>query len=119
MQSIYRPGLFADQVIVVSGGGTGIGRATSRELAALGAHVVLCSRSPEHLEPARAEIEAAGGVATALTCNIRRGRKDAPQEAVLQREFGEFRAAARNGGAVDRTHSEGAQMREQTPVSGA
>ena len=71
MQSIYRPGLFADQVIVVSGGGTGIGRATSRELAALGAHVVLCSRSPEHLEPARAEIEAAGGAATALTCNIR------------------------------------------------
>ena len=57
--------------------------------------------------------------AKALTCNIRRGRKDAPQEAVLQREFGEFRAAARNGGAVDRTHSEGAQMREQTPVSGA
>jgi citronellol/citronellal dehydrogenase len=71
MQSIYRPGLFADHVIVVSGGGTGIGRATARELAALGAHVVLCSRSPEHLEPARAEIEAAGGAATALTCNIR------------------------------------------------
>ena len=27
MQSIYRPGVFADQVIVVSGGGTGIGAA--------------------------------------------------------------------------------------------
>src|SRR5690242_10896882 len=71
MQSIFRPGLFADQVIVVSGGGTGIGRATARELAALGAHVVICSRSPEHLEPTRAKIEAAGGVVTALTCNIR------------------------------------------------
>jgi citronellol/citronellal dehydrogenase len=71
MQSIFRPGLFADQVIVVSGGGTGIGRATARELAALGAHVVICSRSPEHLEPTRAEIEAAGGAVTALTCNIR------------------------------------------------
>ena len=71
MQSIFRPGLFADQVIVVSGGGTGIGRATARELAALGAHVVICSRSPEHLEPTRAEIAAAGGAVTALTCNIR------------------------------------------------
>ena len=71
IQSIFRPELFADQVIVISGGGTGIGRATARELAALGAHVVICSRSSEHLEPTRAEIEAAGGAVTAQVCNIR------------------------------------------------
>src|SRR5262249_43015603 len=57
--------------MVVSGGGTGIGRAIARELAALGATVVLCSRSVEHLSPTRDEIVANGGTATALACNIR------------------------------------------------
>lgn len=71
MPSIFRDGLFADRTIVVSGGGTGIGRAIARELAALGAHVVICSRMMEHLEPARAEIAAAGGAVTAIACNIR------------------------------------------------
>src|SRR5690348_7372625 len=71
MQSIFRDSLFADRTIVVSGGGTGIGRATARELAALGAHVVICSRSADHLEPTRAAIAAAGGAVTALACNIR------------------------------------------------
>jgi citronellol/citronellal dehydrogenase len=71
MASIFRDGLFDGNVIVVSGGGTGIGRAIARELASLGATVVICSRSVEHLEPTRAEIEAAGGKVTALACNIR------------------------------------------------
>ena len=69
--SVFQPGLFDGKTIVVSGGGTGIGRAIARELASLGATVVICSRSMEHLEPTRAEIVAAGGSATALTCNIR------------------------------------------------
>src|SRR5262249_56534584 len=71
MTSIFRDRLFDDKVIVVSGGGTGIGRAIARELATLGATVVICSRSVEHLEPTRAEIASAGGNVTALACNIR------------------------------------------------
>ncbi|HZC77683.1 MAG TPA: SDR family NAD(P)-dependent oxidoreductase, partial [Ktedonobacterales bacterium] len=69
IHSIYRDGLFDGQTVVVSGGGTGIGRATARELAALGAHVVICSRALEHLEPTRDEIAQAGGKVTALQCN--------------------------------------------------
>lgn len=71
VDSIFRADLFLDKTIVISGGGTGIGRAIARELAALGATVVICSRSTERLEPTRAEIEEAGGRAIALTCNIR------------------------------------------------
>jgi citronellol/citronellal dehydrogenase len=71
LHSIFRDGLFAGKTVVVSGGGTGIGRAIARELAALGATVVLCSRSVEHLGPTRDEIVANGGTATALACNIR------------------------------------------------
>jgi citronellol/citronellal dehydrogenase len=69
--SIFREGLFAGQSIIVSGGGTGIGRATARELAALGATVIICSRAREHLEPTREEILAAGGRAEVMPCNIR------------------------------------------------
>ena len=39
--SIYAPELFRDQVVIVTGGGSGIGRCTAHELAFLGAHVVL------------------------------------------------------------------------------
>lgn len=70
-ESVFRAGLFHGKTAVVSGGGTGIGRAIAREIASLGATVVICSRSAEHLEPARAEIEASGGHALAMTCNIR------------------------------------------------
>ena len=70
-RSVFREDLFAGHVFVVSGGGTGIGRAIARELAALGATVVLCSRSPEHLIPTRDEIISAGGKTDALACNIR------------------------------------------------
>ena len=98
MQSIYRPRLFADQVIVVSGGGTGIGRATARELAALGAHVVICSRSQEHLEPTRAEIEAAGGAVTALVCNIRDPESVETLFATVEERLGRAHGLVNNAG---------------------
>ena len=44
---IFVPSLLRDQVCVVSGAGTGLGRATALELASLGATVVACGRRPE------------------------------------------------------------------------
>jgi citronellol/citronellal dehydrogenase len=44
---IFRPDLLAGQVALVSGGGSGIGRATALELSALGAQVVICGRREE------------------------------------------------------------------------
>lgn len=70
-RGLFAPDLFTGQNIVISGGGTGIGRAVARELASLGAVVILCSRHVEHLEPTVAEIVAAGGHAEALPCNVR------------------------------------------------
>jgi citronellol/citronellal dehydrogenase len=62
--SIFRPDLFAGRVAVVTGGGSGIGRCTAHELAALGARVALVGRKPDKLDAVRAEIEAAGGGAS-------------------------------------------------------
>lgn len=49
-QSIFRPDAFANKVIIVTGGGSGIGRCTAHELAALGAQVVITGRKIEKLE---------------------------------------------------------------------
>ncbi|MDN5691571.1 MAG: SDR family NAD(P)-dependent oxidoreductase, partial [Acinetobacter sp.] len=48
--SIFRSDAFQDQVIIVTGGGSGIGRCTAHELAALGAQVVITGRKIEKLE---------------------------------------------------------------------
>ena len=69
--SIYKPDLFANQTIIVTGGGSGIGRCTAHELAALGAHVVLLGRSVEKLEAVQAEIEQDGGEASWHSLDLR------------------------------------------------
>jgi citronellol/citronellal dehydrogenase len=58
-------------VCVVSGAGTGLGRAIALELATLGATVVGCGRRPEPLEEVVQEIGQAGGVAEAEPMDIR------------------------------------------------
>ena len=71
MASIFRPGLLDGQVALVTGGGTGIGLGISQLLAELGAHVVMASRKPAHLEAARADIESRGGKVTAVQLDVR------------------------------------------------
>ena len=70
-RSVFRDGLFAGQVVIVTGAGSGIGRCTAHELAALGAKVVLVGRKADKLEAVRCEIEAAGGDASTQSNDIR------------------------------------------------
>jgi len=70
-QSIFSPQLFDQKVIIVTGGGSGIGRCTAHELAALGAHVVLLGRQAAKLEAVATEIAQAGGQASFKACDIR------------------------------------------------
>jgi NAD(P)-dependent dehydrogenase (short-subunit alcohol dehydrogenase family) len=73
--SVFRPGLLEGQVALVTGGGTGIGFGIAELLSALGAHVVLASRKPEHLEPRppRCATPAARPRRSPSTCGIRSG----------------------------------------------
>jgi citronellol/citronellal dehydrogenase len=68
---IFRPGLLDGAVCVVSGAGTGLGRTTALELAALGATVVGCGRRAEPLEETVEAIERTGGEAEAKAMDIR------------------------------------------------
>ena len=70
-RSVFAPGLFAGRTVVVTGGGSGIGRCTAHELAALGAHVVLVGRNTDKLTATAAEIAEDGGQASWHSCDIR------------------------------------------------
>jgi citronellol/citronellal dehydrogenase len=70
-RSVFAPGLFAGQVVVVTGGGSGIGRCTAHELASLGAHVVLLGRKLDKLQDVAGEIVADGGRCSFHACDIR------------------------------------------------
>lgn len=70
-RSIYRPGLFDGRVVIVTGGGSGIGRCTAHELASLGATVALIGRRVEKLQAVQAEIEEDGGRALVHACDLR------------------------------------------------
>jgi citronellol/citronellal dehydrogenase len=69
--SVFKDKLFAGKVILVTGGGSGIGRCTAHELAALGAHVVLLGRNLEKLQAVDAEIKQDGGLVSYQVCDIR------------------------------------------------
>jgi citronellol/citronellal dehydrogenase len=70
-RSVFRPDLFAGQVVLVTGGGTGIGRCAAHELAALGATVVVAARRKEKLDETAAEIADAGGICDVALLNLR------------------------------------------------
>jgi len=70
-RSVFKPGLFEGQTVVVTGGGSGIGRCTAHEIAALGAHVVITGRKADKLATVKGEIEAAGGSCETHAFDIR------------------------------------------------
>ena len=87
-RSVFTPGLFAGRTIVVTGGGSGIGRCTAHEVAALGAHVAIAGRKQEKLDAVKGEIEAAGGSCETHAFDIR-------EEAQVKEAIG--RIVANNG----------------------
>src|SRR5204863_8693732 len=65
---IFAPGLLSGHVIVLTGGGSGLGRATAQELSACGATVVIAGRRIEPLEETAALCE---GPCEPIVCDIR------------------------------------------------
>ncbi len=69
-QTHTNPSNIAGKVVVITGASSGLGEATARHLAGLGAKVVLGARRAGHLERLVAEIRAAGGEAIATTTDV-------------------------------------------------
>lgn len=70
-RSVFRPGLFEGRTVIVTGGGSGIGRCCAHELSALGAHVAIVGRNAEKLKAVEQEILEDGGKASFHVCDIR------------------------------------------------
>jgi citronellol/citronellal dehydrogenase len=97
-QSIFRPGLFDDQVILVTGGGSGIGRCIAHELASLGATPVIAGRREEPLLEVVKEIQGVGGRAEHVCLNIREREAVDTTIAELVQQHGRLDGVVNNAG---------------------
>ena len=98
--STFAPTALQDKVAIVTGGGTGIGRVIAREMAKVGAHVVVASRNLDHLNPAADEIRALGRQALAVSVDVRvPDQVDGLVSATMER-FGRIDILVNNHGAL-------------------
>jgi len=95
--TIFRPGLFERRVAIVTGGGSGIGRCTAHELAALGARVALIGRKLEKLQAVSNEISQTGK-ASCYACDIREEDRVRETVAAILTDFGRIDALVNNAG---------------------
>lgn len=88
----------AGKVAFVTGGGTGIGRATALAFARQGASVAVVGNDPEHIEETAKLIEQAGGRALAIACDV--SRSEAVKAAIERtvEAFGRLDFAFNNAG---------------------
>ncbi|MGV9801550.1 SDR family NAD(P)-dependent oxidoreductase [Mycobacterium sp. NPDC003449] len=84
---VLRPDVHNGTVAVITGGGTGIGRAVALDLARCGADVVICGRREEPLEKTATDIEALGARALVVPADI---RDEDQVTALVDRALGEF-----------------------------
>ena len=100
-KSVFAPKLFANKVIVVTGGGSGIGRCTAHELAALGAQVVLIGRKIEKLQSVADELSADNPdapTASFHTCDIRQEDTVKATVAAIVAQHGQIDGLVNNAG---------------------
>ena len=97
-QSIFRADAFTDKVIIVTGGGSGIGRCTAHELASLGAQVVITGRKIEKLEKVSQEILEDGGKVHFIVCDNRDEEQVKNMIAEVIEKFGKLDGLVNNAG---------------------
>lgn len=68
---MFQDGTLKDQTILVTGGGSGLGRAMVERFAGLGARVGICGRRKEPLEDTCSAVKTAGGKAAWTSCDVR------------------------------------------------
>ncbi len=97
-ESIFRDGLFEGRVALITGGGTGIGKAIALELGRLGCSVVIAARNAERLEAAAEELRGRGIACVAVPCNIRDEDQVKATVAAAVAEFGRLDFLVNNAG---------------------
>lgn len=88
------------RVIFITGGATGIGKATAEECAANGAHVVISGSRMARLEPVVEEIAAKGGTIRAVQCDVTRSDDVAHAISFTVEKFGRLDGAFNSAGVA-------------------
>ncbi|ASK34225.1 2,4-dienoyl-CoA reductase [Alcanivorax sp. N3-2A] len=98
-RSVFHPNLFADKTVIVTGGGSGIGRCTAHELAALGARLVLIGRQLDKLRAVADELlEDTGREALCFACDIRDEKAVRDTVAAIYQQTGRVHGLVNNAG---------------------
>ncbi len=104
---MFERDLLRDQVILITGGGTGLGLAMAKRVAGLGAQVFLIGRRDAPLERAVADIAAEGGQADFATCDVRDWAAVEAAVGAAERRFGRVTTLINNaaGNFIARTET--------------
>lgn len=86
------------RVAVVTGGGTGIGRAIAARLAGEGCRVAICGRTRETLREAEESIRSAGGEAIAVPADVRREEDVERLRDLVRQQLGDATILVNNAG---------------------
>ena len=122
-QTVFRDGLFKDKVVLLSGAGTGLGKAAAEQFARLGASLVICGRDGERLAAAADDLRKLGARVLARPMTIRDPQAVSDLMDEAWNEFGRIDVLVNNAGASSRarrwTSSPRAGWRSSTPTSTA
>jgi NAD(P)-dependent dehydrogenase (short-subunit alcohol dehydrogenase family) len=89
---------FDGKVAIVTGGGSGIGEAIVRDLAAGGARVVVADRDQAGMDRVVAAVKAAGGIATGFAIDVASAEQNAAMVAFAEKTYVGLHLAVNNAG---------------------
>lgn len=97
-KKIFADELFKDEVVLVTGGGTGIGKVIADEFGKLGASLAICSRKEENFKKAQEEFQKKGYRCFAERCDIRDYEKVEEFVDLVLKEYGRIDILVNNAG---------------------
>lgn len=96
-EGMFKPGSFNGKTILITGGGTGLGRSVGKYLLELGANLVISSRKKDVIEQTAAELsKETGGKVLAVACDIRKYDEVENVIRSAEAEFGQLHAVLNN-----------------------
>ncbi|NOZ03161.1 MAG: SDR family oxidoreductase [FCB group bacterium] len=93
---MYRKDLLKGKTIIVTGGGTGLGKAMASRFGELGANLVIASRKKEVLDTTTAELKKSGANVLALACDVRKPAQVKKMVAETVEHFGSVNGLVNN-----------------------
>jgi NAD(P)-dependent dehydrogenase (short-subunit alcohol dehydrogenase family) len=97
MEGMLKPGALKDKTIIITGGGTGLGRSMGKYFLELGANLVITSRKKEVLDKTASELSSeTGGKVLAVACDVRKYEEIENVVKSTEKEFGQIHGVLNN-----------------------